>query len=893
MCGLTGPPLAYHPSMIMPSSHCKAILEKIFLNYFDEASLRALFAEWNLEHDLQGSPVPYRLLAHSAADLAFRHALIDPPFIRQILTRAPKGCPLAEIEALGRCTDLPGLQELLEEESERPWPPESLRATLEKYAENLKIEATSLSMALKLAGARGALPMVNLDLQVTAEAPNPVPEVDLDHQLFGRTQTQFDDLFALPGEMGPGPHRLTRLLAGKDARYILMGAPGSGKTLLLVQTALELLDAGGRVPLLLDSNLFTGDPPSCHGLPWSDEFRSLAKEAIRRGRAVLLVDNFDRDRDPGTRIRDLTSFAARHSDIPMVVACRRPGHHGLPRPFYVLQISTLSPAGQERLLGAWLDSPDHVSQIRESLIRDKQSAKLAESPLALTLIASLVKGGATFQQQRVTFLRHLVAGLWQRSFHLEPPARFLSDSVEVFNLLAWVALRLYNDQTSLQVTCLERLFGENPRRSRLLRLRHRSVRQFLVEISELTDLIVPLGPVPSLAEEFAFPHQLIWQFLVASALVRHIETHTLPPAPQPGNRDGVSPTEEVGRVLILARSAPQKWAGPLALACNLLGPSRAHVLLRWIQTLEDSTLTIQTLAESEGLSHGHLLDVLGLEEDWRAWDQRARRIQELVDQARDPLSVVRVLDQIRSGTRDGSMLYWISAGLEQIATRHDVSEFVKQEARAAAGRIFCHMEDTREEALTLMRDRWTPIPALEDQGLGQEHAFEAQRTPVSWRLYLLFDPAHRQAIEHLPGGIGPGQIEEYPVYNITWYAAEMFARWVGGRLPTVREWLRACAEMVAPSPTPEVSENSAPRSLRPVGGAPRSQWGLTDVRGCVWEWSADLWPEAHDTPSSWDPPRVALGGSWRDVGHLLPGEARLGLPSSYAWITVGVRVFRS
>jgi formylglycine-generating enzyme required for sulfatase activity len=42
------------------------------------------------------------------------------------------------------------------------------------------------------------------------------------------------------------------------------------------------------------------------------------------------------------------------------------------------------------------------------------------------------------------------------------------------------------------------------------------------------------------------------------------------------------------------------------------------------------------------------------------------------------------------------------------------------------------------------------------------------------------------------GGWGCSGRGEYPVVNVTWYGAREFARWIGGDLPTEREWETAC-----------------------------------------------------------------------------------------------------
>lgn len=105
-----------------------------------------------------------------------------------------------------------------------------------------------------------------------------------------------------------------------------------------------------------------------------------------------------------------------------------------------------------------------------------------------------------------------------------------------------------------------------------------------------------------------------------------------------------------------------------------------------------------------------------------------------------------------------------------------------------------------------------------------------------------------------------------PVVGVSWFEAEAFACWVGGHLPTEKEW-----EAAARGPTglnyPWGNDwrdgicNSFESELRttsPVGMFPASRssaFGLEDMAGNVWEWCEDWF----DTEKRH---RVLRGGSW-------------------------------
>lgn len=876
----------------MPQANCESILERIFLRFFDDASLRALFGALGLDNDLLSSPVPYGHLACSAATLASRHGQLDWAFFLEVHARAQDEAVLAQLRELARCLGRDDLADRLGERADCPWPPEGAHPVLQRYAEHLRIEASWLSCALRDAGARGRVPMVDLELRVSAEIAEPASRTNPDLLLFGWARPWVGHLLAGAGDLGRGPLRLTDLLDRADARYVVLGDPGSGKSALLVQTALEILEAGKRLPILLEAGLLEPDLRNCWPRHWPEGFRALAQEAILQGRAVLLVDGIDGATDPEDRHRGVAILAARHRALPMVITSRPVGYRAPSPLFQTLAICPLSPESQRLLLSAWMDSPERAERAWESLTSSARTARLVESPLVLTLVALLLRGGATFQVRRAELFRRLVKGLLQRDFDPERPARSLREPADALELIAWAALRLDNDERSLHVGALEKMIGSNPGRAEQLRRTWTTVRRLLVEVSELTGLLVPLEPAIDISARFAFPHRAIWEFLAAYALEADIASHRLQSPPRPGERSEASPPGELAWVLQRARANPEAWEEVLALTCAMLRSEQATQLVRWVETLGSRELTLRVLEEAPMADHDTIRDALGLEQDWRAWEQRAWRIRDIVAQAKDPSVIVRLLDQYRSGTRDGCTLYWISASLEHIAASPDACHTARREAREAAQRIFAHMEDTRQEALELLRDRWRTISASPCDGAGAESAFEAQMTPVTWRQYLLFDPAHRQAMEDLPGGIGRDRQDALPVYNVTWYAATMFARWVGGRLPTAREWERACGDVIDPVPLAAPRVGWSLRTLQPAGSPPRSRWGLADVRGGVWEWSADPWHASADGASAHDAPRVAHGGSWRDIAHLPPGKVRTAFPPGYAWITLGLRVVR-
>jgi len=773
------------------------------------------------------------------------------------------------------------------------------------------------------------------------------------------------------------PFELIRVLEQEGDRWLLLGDPGTGKTMLLHRLVLDLEQrADPRLPVLLRlGDLIEGG--EVRSLEASLKTRwgrdtELLLAAIESGQAVVLLDGLDEVPDVALAEAAVVEVDAAIGDVPLIVAGRRTDDRARLYGFVELGICPLGDDEQVALLSKWLRGSvaarrTEAEALAKRLRASDRLGPLARNPLLLTLAGVAARKGHTVPERRSGLYELTIAGLLVRGHDprlsraqgraLKRAAPLRREALEV------LALALHGEESHLyrlehMVTVLEGHAGLKAKIGE-------DTAGFLRDIANETQLLLHGYHPEDLKEAYRFPHRTFREFLAASALTRDVKdcgVGALPDDALTGALDPERAAAEVSSggtldaVIDDARRRPGIWTEVLALTCGLL-PSSGKAdrcgddLLRRVAAQGGFDLFRRVLADAEGLTPETIAAVLAIKRGPIHWEERRDVLLRMPTLLGDCTRTLKVLMPYLRGTSCGNDLYFGRALLRDIASgalatppgEWGVEEVRRHAARLAASLLREHKPEARAVVLKRLVFKtvlggtfWMGSDEGDALGYSDEQPrhevtlspFEMTDTPITHSTYEIFDPHHdaaRQAFKEHP----PSAQDDWPVYKLTWYEAQIFAEWLQGSLPTEAQWERACRgepiderqEWCFGNDEAKLEEygwyhknsESRPHAVRALKANPL---GLYDLHGNVWEWCLDHWRDDDKSPSldSVDPchlvdesgqlvdrhsksvdsrrPRSVRGGSWSDLAGSLRCASRFRVVPEYRDFDLGFRVVR-
>ena len=189
--------------------------------------------------------------------------------------------------------------------------------------------------------------------------------------------------------------------------------------------------------------------------------------------------------------------------------------------------------------------------------------------------------------------------------------------------------------------------------------------------------------------------------------------------------------------------------------------------------------------------------------------------------------------------------------------------------------------------------------------------FCLQSTPVTRAQYRLYDHVHESVHCNWGSTVAFPEYapsDDCPMIMVSWYDAWVFARWLGGRLPTEAEWEYACRAGSTGKYSFGDSEsqlgkyawydNNASGKTHRVGQRRKNAWGLYDMHGNVHEWCQDWFDAGYYATSPRVDPlgpketslRVLRGGSWDELAGACRAAYRFWFGPQRRHIALGFRV---
>ncbi len=783
-------------------------------------------------------------------------------------------------------------------------PAEQIRESTAAYLSYLTDRHYYLSLKGMGVSDRVPLKLKLLDLYVPLKARMELPEGDTwkrDLSLAGREITDHELEILHFGEPVP----LLDVLQNHSG-VIVLGDPGAGKTTFVKYLALRLARGEGQkiglddfLPILLPLAAFANALQTndirlddfiveyFDGIGADLPIGPMLHEALRAGRALILLDGLDEVRDLNMRntvverVVDFFAFHRREGN-KFVLTSRVVGYRAVRPSAEDLVECTIVDFEEdeiEEFVGQWTNALEKQAQGNTAVARadaetDRRELldaiqqnpgvrQLASTPLLLTILALMKRQGVSLPERRVQLYDQYVNTLlstWNRARSISgrAPGRDI-DEIQTIRILAPLALWMHEISPGVGLVGredlrrkLEELFLERGDPSP-----HQAARQFLIDVHDHAAVLLERGP-----GEYGFIHLTFEEYLAAVALALKGQGDSAPILETLSRHVGEQAWREVTLLTIgylgIRQQLP-KVAGEVveALVDEQPGPAGEAVVLAgdavldtWpggvpLQSKEHVTQSLVAAMQTGNIRPeirrhaGLLLGRLG----WRPGD---------LDRFAD-VPAGGYLAGVKKEAREIPYMYFIA---KYPVTNIQYARFVKEDG-------YQTHEFWSEEGWEWRTGKYDSrtMEAVSRDWL--EHRQLAKRNvPYYWHNIELSNPI-------------------VPVVGVSWYEAEAYCNWLAKkivavpegytiRLPRDDEWERAArGEHGSEYPWGEGFDKSAANTWDsdstgsglggttvvctfPQGISPTEAW---DMSGNTWEWTGSWYDEEKKY-------RIVRGGSW-------------------------------